>query len=100
MNADTEKFLRWLVSMDDPESQEGLEARRTVTLTKIITEARALLPDDEPQRPTPCSECGMTYDACTHKLRRAGGKPCCGTCAYRVTHNQNRWESWRRSFRP
>ena len=39
----TGEFLRWLVSMDDPDDKAGLEARRTVTLTAIIDRARAAL---------------------------------------------------------
>jgi hypothetical protein len=50
-------FLRWLVSMDDPGSGPGMEARRTVTLTQIIDRASDLLDDHPPEReaPTPAS---------------------------------------------
>lgn len=34
------KLLDWLIAMDDPDSVEGMEARRTVTLTRIIERAR------------------------------------------------------------
>lgn len=44
---DVTAFLSWLVSMDDPESPEGLEARRTVTLTQIIDRARELIEDGD-----------------------------------------------------
>jgi hypothetical protein len=33
-------LLDWLIAMDDPASDEGVEARRTVTLTRIIERAR------------------------------------------------------------
>lgn len=36
-------FLQWLVRMDDPLDNQGIEDRRVVTLTQIIAKARALL---------------------------------------------------------
>jgi hypothetical protein len=39
-------LAEWLVSMDDSDNREGLEARRTVTLTQIIDRARAALAQD------------------------------------------------------
>lgn len=37
------ELAEWLVSMDDPENAEGLEVRRSVTLTQIIERAGAAL---------------------------------------------------------
>ncbi len=33
-------FLDWLIAMDEPDNPAGMEARRTVTLTRIIGHAR------------------------------------------------------------
>ncbi len=33
-------FLDWLIAMDEPDNAAGMEARRTVTLTRIINHAR------------------------------------------------------------
>jgi hypothetical protein len=39
----TDKFLRWLVAMDDPNDEDGVRARQTVRLSQIIDRARDLL---------------------------------------------------------
>ncbi|WP_294566413.1 hypothetical protein [uncultured Arthrobacter sp.] len=36
-------FCRWLLTLDDPESEQGREDRRTVRLSAIIDRARAAL---------------------------------------------------------
>lgn len=38
-----EGVCRWLAAMDDPTDEVGMAERQTVTLTKIIDEARAAL---------------------------------------------------------
>lgn len=35
-----EALLDWLIKMDDPDSESGMQARQTVTLTRIIERAR------------------------------------------------------------
>ena len=50
--------------------------------------------DDEPAKPLACSNCGVSYDACTARLRKASGKCCCSTCHQTATHNQHAWEAW------
>lgn len=37
------EFLRWLISMDDPDNRIGMQDRQAITLTKIINRARAVL---------------------------------------------------------
>lgn len=39
----TEQFLRWLVAMDDPDSEQGMKDRQVVRLSTIIDRARDLL---------------------------------------------------------
>ena len=39
----TERFLRWLVSLDDPADEQGMKDRQVVTLSQIIGKARDLL---------------------------------------------------------
>lgn len=41
-NPDILHFLDWLLLMDDPNSVQGMENRRVVTLTEIINRAREL----------------------------------------------------------
>lgn len=48
-------FLSWLIAMDDPADEVGREARRTVTLTRIIDRARKVsrwLPSTTPDTVT------------------------------------------------
>ena len=51
-------------------------------------------PSNEPPRPVKCYNCDATYDDCDRALAK-NDAPCCGTCAYTATHNQNAWEQWK-----
>lgn len=42
-----ETFCRWLLTLDDPENESGVEARRTINLTQIIAAARLALENVE-----------------------------------------------------
>lgn len=75
------------MELHDPEPEHG-----------IGLDGKCAQCDPEPDYPAPCANCGTAYDACM--AMRDRNKRCCGSCAYRITHDQDEWEEWNRRQPP
>lgn len=83
-----------VVPVENEERARTLERDGITVVSREVGEWALTPTRPEPAYPLACSNCGMSYDACTKSLRRPRGRCCCTTCHVTATHNQHAWEAW------